>query len=183
MIYYKVTCHDGEVYHAGWGAWSRPRLVDGLWKPGKPWSEYQEPIEGPLYACQNGLHICTADQLREWIGPMIWVVKPLGTELKKKRDKMVVRDAQLLYPVACWNRRDLLTWVDTQLDTTKFSGTTRYYLEDLRNLLKSSRSKKISTEMADLVESALWSRSLRPRFADWITKHSKRPRRREVAHG
>lgn len=191
MRYYKVTANDGAVIHAGWGAWSCPRLVDGAWRPGKPWSQHCQPIGGALRFCGNGLHICTVEQLRRWLGPKIWVVKPLGDEVKTRKDKCLVRDAQLLYPVSCWNPTDLRAWIQAQLAAPP-KGIKRRAVRELEEAIevlktagRSSQFKQEShLEAIDSVDLALIvSPALRTRFNSWITKHSTRPRRREVANG
>ena len=88
-VYYKVTNLDGAAYHDGHGRWTL-----GRWRS----------VRGPLVACQRGLHLCTADQLVDWLGPVIWKAEASG-EVLYAGDKMVTRRARIVCRVETWNER------------------------------------------------------------------------------
>jgi len=84
---FKALNKDGAAFHGGAGTWHLPS--DGT--PG----EWMPPIEGKLIACQNGYHLCRAEDLLTWLGPAIFEAEYRGERLDAK-DKVVVHEARLL---------------------------------------------------------------------------------------
>jgi len=89
MTLYKVTGPNGESVHGGKGRWTK-----GRWRS----------VRGPLVACENGLHLCTADQLINWLGPVIWEAEAEGETLDAG-DKIVARKARVIRRLDTWNER------------------------------------------------------------------------------
>ena len=87
--YYKVTAEDGSAYHGGSGKWRK-----GRWRS----------VKGDLVACENGLHLCRADQLVPWLGPVIWEAEVDG-EVIDAGDKVVARRARVVRRIGTWNER------------------------------------------------------------------------------
>jgi hypothetical protein len=91
----KVLSAKGNPHHGGHGSWPLPK--NG--KPGK-WLK----VEGELVPCQNGLHLCTPEQLLSWLGPTLWIAEA-GKEREVQTDKIVVRRARLLRQVTTWDEK------------------------------------------------------------------------------
>ncbi len=123
MTYYKVLNADRSCYNGG----------DGIWKPeGVPMPE----IVGDLEPYKNGYHVCTANQLIEWVGPAIWEVEVDTDGMLVEDDKMVVRGATLRRRTA-WNFRSMALWaVDcaehvqhlAKADTVALNAVTRRHI-------------------------------------------------------
>lgn len=78
--------------HGGDGQWPEP----GQWRS----------VEGPVVPCENGLHICTLDQLTGWLGPEVWTVEVADdAEVVTEADKIVVSRARLIERLETWNER------------------------------------------------------------------------------
>ena len=97
MTYYKVLNADRSCYNGG----------DGIWKPeGVPMPE----IVGDLEPYKNGYHVCTANQLGDWVGPAIWEVDVDTTGmLTTSGEIVVVRQATLVRRTA-WDLRSMALW-------------------------------------------------------------------------
>lgn len=93
---FKVLNTDGSAYLGGNGKWSLPQN-------GEP-GEWMPPIEGELMPCENGYHLCREKDLVCWIGPTIYAAEYRG-ERKDNDDKIVVREARLLFRYDTWNER------------------------------------------------------------------------------
>ncbi|MBF0628956.1 MAG: hypothetical protein HQL91_12130 [Magnetococcales bacterium] len=65
QIYYKVLGPEGLCCHGGVGQWK----LDGSW---------MLPVYGRLAPCVRGYHLCRAEDLVEWIGPVIWTAEGRG---------------------------------------------------------------------------------------------------------
>ena len=90
--YYKVLGPDRMPHHGGSGQWPPP----GEWLR----------VEGGIIPCENGLHVCTREQLIKWIGPEIWEVQvDRRSHVVDAGDKTVVRRARLLRRLDTWNDR------------------------------------------------------------------------------
>ena len=94
-LLFKVLDEKGRPCNGGHGEWPLPR--NG--KPGK-WLK----VEGELVPCRNGLHLCTPEQLVDWLGPTIWLAEA-GKERIDAGDKTVVRRARLLSRVETWDEK------------------------------------------------------------------------------
>ena len=98
---FKVLDKDGKCVNGGQGAWSVPtQAPDGTWIPG----DWMPAIEGPLVPCANGYHLCTAEQLIDWLGEAIYEAEYRG-ECLAADNKLVVREARLLRRITTWNER------------------------------------------------------------------------------
>ena len=82
---FKVTREDGGPTR-GSGKWPLPR--------GKKLGAWRE-VEGPLVACENGLHLARGPQVLRWLGLRLFVAEYDG-ELIEAGDKVVVRKARLV---------------------------------------------------------------------------------------
>jgi len=101
MTLYKVLNKDGTPHHGGKGQWNLPaRSDDGTWAPG----EWMPEIQGDLEPCYNGYHLCRKNNLIRWLGPAIFVAEYRG-EMVEAVEKLVVREARLLYPLKAWDER------------------------------------------------------------------------------
>ena len=93
---FKVLGKDGEPFHGGSGKWSLPANGEpGDWMP---------PIKGDLVPCANGYHLCREKDLLRWLGPTIWAAEYRGERIDDD-EKIVVREARLIYQYANWNER------------------------------------------------------------------------------
>ena len=91
-----IVCHHNEQFE-----WPLPiKNKDGTWIPG----DWVPPITGPLVACINGYHLCTLEQLLDWLNPAIFVAEYRGDRLDVA-NKVVVREARLLRQVETWNKQ------------------------------------------------------------------------------
>jgi len=86
---YKVLGHNGESVNGGACIWNR----HGKWMPA---------IEGELVPCENGYHLCRAEDLLEWFGPTIWEATYRGDRLDDD-NKVVVRQPRLLRKMRNWD--------------------------------------------------------------------------------
>ena len=93
---YKVLNEDGTPYNGGKGKWYLP-------KGGRP-GKWMPAIRGELEACRNGYHLCSANQLINWLGPVIYEAEARGDRIEDT-NKVVVRQARLLRRVEAWNRK------------------------------------------------------------------------------
>ena len=90
-VLYKVTGPKGEAIQGGSGHW-----VPGRWRS----------VRGKLVACERGLHVCTADQLVLYLGPVIWRVEVDATRpVLDAGDKWVVSRARVTERVEAWDER------------------------------------------------------------------------------
>jgi len=85
--YYKVLNEDRTSCNGGHGRWT-----PGRWRS----------VRGPLVPCQHGLHVCTRDQLINWLGPAIWEAEVDG-ETVDAGDKTVARRARIVRRLDNWN--------------------------------------------------------------------------------
>jgi hypothetical protein len=58
-------------------------------------------VQGPLVACQNGLHACRIEQLSYWIADELWQVE-LGEEWIETAHSVVARRARLSQRIETW---------------------------------------------------------------------------------
>jgi hypothetical protein len=105
--YYKVINPDGMTPQ-GYGRWPLPvKEDDGTWTPGE-WVSAERPLKRPLTAedlCTSRvLHIVRADQLLDWIGPVVAEVETDG-EVIETPEKCGVKRARLTRIVETWNDR------------------------------------------------------------------------------
>lgn len=84
---YKVLGPDGTPIHGGRGRW-----VPGKWRS----------VRGPLVPCEHGLHLVSARQLIDYLGPEIWRAETDG-ELINAINKYVARQARITTRVEAWN--------------------------------------------------------------------------------
>jgi hypothetical protein len=89
MTLYKVTAADGSSYHGGTGRW-----VKGRWRS----------VTGEIVPCENGLHLCRADHLPDWLGPVIWEAEA-DSEVIDAGNKVVARRARVIRRLDTWNER------------------------------------------------------------------------------
>jgi hypothetical protein len=107
--YWKVLNDDGTTYHhASDYRWSLPvKNDDGTWTPGE-WMGPESKTPGALTErdlCDPAvLHVCTDDQLLEWLGPAIFEVEVEG-DVVTGPDKCGVRKARLVRKAEAWNER------------------------------------------------------------------------------
>ena len=94
MTLYKVTGPDGLPCHGGSDAWSLPKNgIPGAWRK----------VKGELEPCKNGLHLCEAKHLIDWLGPVIWEAETRGDRIDQT-NKVVVREARLIRQCE-WNEQ------------------------------------------------------------------------------
>jgi len=89
MTLYKVTDEQGGSIHGGTGRWT-----PGRWRS----------VSGELEPCRRGLHLCRAQDLVHWLGPVIWEAEAEG-ELIETDDKVVARRARIIRRVDTWDER------------------------------------------------------------------------------
>ena len=82
MKYYKTLNTDRSCFHGGMGTWE----PEGVPMP---------RIEGELVACENGYHVCTLEDLIDWLAPAIWEVEIDTEGIVDAGNKSVVRSATL----------------------------------------------------------------------------------------
>lgn len=92
--FYKVLGKGGKCCNGGMGKWHLP-------KNGKP-GKWMPKIEGELVACENGYHLCRAEDLVCWLHAEIYEAEYKG-EIIQFSDKVVVREARLLRKIDAWN--------------------------------------------------------------------------------
>jgi hypothetical protein len=82
-------------------------LKKGRWAP---YSEFHWPLrkwikaEGEMKVCQNGIHLCTKDNVIEWLNEEIWEVEARGERIEDG-NKIVVQEARLGRKVKTWNEK------------------------------------------------------------------------------
>jgi hypothetical protein len=89
----KFLTADGTGPYSGF-AWPLPHSKS---RPGK-WVK----AEGPLVACANGIHVVTLKHATEWANNRLYTVETRG-EVLDANNKLVAREARLLYRVGTWN--------------------------------------------------------------------------------
>ena len=92
--HYKVLNDDGSCIY-GVGAWPVPS-EDG---PGE-WLK----VDGPLVACQSGLHVCDSNNLIGWLGQAIYEVECDPAPVRLDR-KLLTNRARLVRRFDTWNER------------------------------------------------------------------------------
>lgn len=94
---FKILKSDGYVCH-GVGRWHLPQSdTPGRWMP---------PIVGDLIPCQNGYHLCRAENILTWLGPAIFEAEYWAwfrEAIIFSDNKIVVRRARLLRQLVTWN--------------------------------------------------------------------------------
>lgn len=85
----------------GRSGWDLPTRNDNGWKPGK-WIR----AKGELSECENGIHLCRASDLIDWVGERLYRAEADGRRIDA-RDKIVVRRARLIEPVETINEKTL----------------------------------------------------------------------------
>ena len=86
---FKVLDGDRKPCHGGRGRWDARK-----WMP---------PIEG-IGLCGRGYHLCRADDLVRWLGPVIYEATWRGERLDGDH-KIVVSEARLVRRLTTWNER------------------------------------------------------------------------------
>jgi len=75
-----------------------------------PFSAFQWPlrkwvkVEGELKVCQNGIHLCTKDNLIYWLNEEIWETEARGERIESE-NKIIVREARLRRKLKTWNEK------------------------------------------------------------------------------
>jgi hypothetical protein len=95
---YKVLGSDGSAYHGGHGFWALPTKSGERWMPG----DWMPTIKDELVPCSNGYHLCRREDVINWIGPYLYAVEYRGERVDCD-DKVVVREARLLYPISTYS--------------------------------------------------------------------------------
>ena len=96
MELFKVLDKYGQAFHGGKGSWNMPQNGEpGDWMPA---------IEGDLFPCENGYHLCREQDLIQWLGPTIWAAEYRGERIDCD-DKIVVREARLIHKFETWNEQ------------------------------------------------------------------------------
>ena len=104
-IYYKGMLENGLTLHEHPG-WFLPRGS----RPGK-WMPKIQTVE----LCSSGYHVCTIDQLREWIAPAVYVVEVRGMMVKDGR-KSAWQQARLVRRVEGWGMDQMVEWAKACAD-------------------------------------------------------------------
>ena len=95
MRYFKALDVEGCSIGGQGFPWPLPHgKRPGKWLP---------PIKGDLVTCGNGYHVCTIDQVLDWLGPQIWEVEVRG-DVVDAGDKTVARSARIVAPTH-WDDR------------------------------------------------------------------------------
>ncbi|MBF0191897.1 MAG: hypothetical protein HQL99_12280 [Magnetococcales bacterium] len=89
QVYYKVLGADGVCCHGGSGRWN----TDGSWMPA---------IHGGLSPCVRGYHVCRAEDLVEWLGPVIWTAEGRGKAFSSGPYR-IFQEARVIRPVEGWS--------------------------------------------------------------------------------
>lgn len=97
--YYKALCEGGISPHQS-VQWALPTKQNDDWTPG----EWMPEIEGELVECENGYHVCEAEQLLPWLDAEIYEVEVRGETLNCD-DKAVCQQARLIRRFEAWNAR------------------------------------------------------------------------------
>ena len=84
---YKILGLNAEPINGGSRTWN----TNGKWMP------FIEDIE----PCERGYHLCKAEYILDWLGPVIWEAAYKG-ELIEDEDKVVVQQARIIRRTA-WN--------------------------------------------------------------------------------
>jgi hypothetical protein len=104
MKIYKFL-NGGKSCNGGSYTWSLPvKNEDGTWTPG----EWTEPVEGEVVLCENGYHLCRAQDLVYWVGPELYEAEYEGdmvSDNEPPETKIAVRRARLTRRVETWNAR------------------------------------------------------------------------------
>jgi len=87
--YFKVLGAGRRPMHGGSGQWP---------KPGK-WTEHRVPDP-----CSSGWHLCRPGDLKQWLGPHIWIAETDGPVMATF-DKVIASKARLLYEVTTWDEQ------------------------------------------------------------------------------
>ncbi len=99
-LYYKGMLEDGRTRY-GRSGWNMPKgKRPGVWMP------KVKPV-----ICSQGYHVCTIDQLRQFISPAIYVVEVRGKNHSDKDDtKSVWEQARLIRRIEGWDMDSMLEW-------------------------------------------------------------------------
>ncbi len=98
-VYFKAMLENGLTRYERPG-WYLPKGS----RPGK-WM----PKIATLELCASGYHVCTVDQLREWIAPAIYVVE-VRVEHVEDRSKSAWQQARLVRRVEGWGMDQMVEW-------------------------------------------------------------------------
>jgi hypothetical protein len=96
---------NGKSCNGGSYTWSLPvKNEAGSWTPG----EWTEPVEGEVVLCENGYHLCRAQDLVYWPGPELYEAEYEGdlvSDDEPPQTKIAVRRARLTRRVETWNEK------------------------------------------------------------------------------
>jgi len=92
MKYYKWIADGLPIY--GMGAYD----LSGKW----------QYVEGPLSACENGFHVCRADQVHYWIGTELWEVE-ISDETINCGNKICCRGIRFVRRLA-WDKDKMIRY-------------------------------------------------------------------------
>ena len=90
MKLYKVLDSNQRSCNGGFAQWI-PR-------------QWMSPIIGKLIPCENGYHLCHAEDLVDWLDAEIWEAEYRG-EIVEATNKAVVREARITHKLETWNER------------------------------------------------------------------------------
>lgn len=100
---YKFLRENGNGTNVGQFHWPQPtKNSDGTWTPGE-WVE----VEYPLVACNNGLHVVTAEQSPQWYNRRLFEVEVEGGGIladPHSAGKYVVKKARLVREIETWTK-------------------------------------------------------------------------------
>lgn len=100
MMFFKVL-RNGISCNGGYTEWNLPiKNDDGTWTPG----EWMHPVIGDLVLCNNGYHLCIAEDIIDWLDKDIYQAEYDGDKLSSG-NKIVVRKARLLRKIETWNEQ------------------------------------------------------------------------------
>ena len=105
MTYYKFLTAEGKGPFSGY-QWPLPtKNDDGTWTPG----DWVPPLEGQPRKCEHGYHLCTADQLIEWLNATLYEVEVSGCALVEEYDNKCATTAacRLVRQIEQCNERTL----------------------------------------------------------------------------
>ena len=96
---YKCLNTNGTSPYQGY-EWPLPKTEDDKWVAAGEWVEW----DGPLRACESGIHYCTREQLVHWLQPALYAFESAGKKVAGG-DKNICSRGRLLYRIEVWNER------------------------------------------------------------------------------
>ena len=144
---FKVLAEDGASPYAGF-QWPLPNGKPTKWVRAK----------GPLALCDNGIHLCREQDLLGWlVGPAMYVAEARGKRIDSN-NKIVVREARLLYRVEAWNEKNARLFACDCAERALRRVTAKYGKQDRRSWAAIKAARRFANgEIDDAATSAATS--------------------------